>query len=1318
MTCWTARLAWLLPLVALACATDPDPTAPGDAGRDVSWFTGTDASEVTAPLDVPPVDVGPEIPVDVLSPLPGTNAGPWPLRGHDPARTGRTALSGATSATLRWKTPVSDSVRGSAVVAADGTIVVGGASGNVTALGSDGVQRWFYSADGPVDGGLALGADGVVYFGSRDKSVYALNPNGTLRWKVTTEKDVVAAPAITVTGDVVIGSTDGKLYRIGFLGDLKGTTALGGAIASSAAVTGTTTERLLVGCDDGKLYAIEDGKVLWTHLVGGEVRAPPTVRGDGVTLVASLDKSNALHAVKPDGTLAWKVPAPAGIDAGLGLLADDGVLAATIEGDVLAVAPDGTTRWTVKLGGAVRGGFAVSGDGRAFVGGHDQRLVALDARPGGSGAILWSLDLGGLVWSAPALTASGSVIVAGDATVFAIGGGSKCEGTPLPCDDADPCTIDTCEGDACMHRGLCDDANACTTDTCDATGKCGHAPAADGGVCDDDLPCTQEGACVKGSCVSKVVLCGPAASAWPMRHHDPLHTGRTDAVGAHAGTVRWSYEVGGTVSSSPAIGPDGRVVVGSTTGKLTAVDAKGALLWTFDAGGPVTASPAIAADGTVYIGSGNTFVYALNSDGTLKWSYKTGGNVRSSPTIGAAGPLAGHVAVGSDDARLHVLRPDGKVAFVFEAKDKIAAPPAITADGRVLVGSGDGLLHVVGPDGKAVWSVSCGSKIEGSGPAIAPDGTIYVGSQDKNLYAIKPDGAVKWKLGTGNRIDATPAIRADGVIVVGSADKSFYGVKPDGTLLFSTKATGTLVSSAAVDRLGNSYVGSLNDQLYSLYAFDAAGTLRVGVVLTPEGKPFVSVYGSPAIADDGAIVVGTTDGRLVALGGGGDCEGKAAPKCDDGNSCTLDLCVSGKGCTHEALCDDGNPCTTDLCAVDGSCDTTPASDGTSCDDGLTCTTGDTCQSGSCVPAATACGPAKSAWPMHGANERHTSRAPVASAQTSNKLWTHSTCTGNAGSGPAVGPGDVAVFGCKDKNVYAVTATGETAWIFPTGAELTTTPAVTEDGLTLIGTGSGTLLAITAAGKTGWTTSAGAAIRSHPVLGAGGLVTFGTEGSALVRVGPGGKSVFTTATKEPVRSSPALLSSGAAVVGYGTETKPKSGGLIAVGNDGGVLWDTDLGTAVLMGPMIVDDGTIVVGGVDGVLRGVDLAGKVTWSKTLDGPLAHTPGLATDGTLILGQTVVPPAEKPKGYFTATDGTGTVLWNVEAGDPPSGGVALGADGRTYGAFFDGSLYIQSVAGAGFPGVYLGGPAGADPVGLAVGGPGRLLVTMSDGRLVMLSP
>ncbi len=107
----------------------------------------------------------------------------------------------------------------------------------------------------------------------------------------------------------------------------------------------------------------------------------------------------------------------------------------------------------------------------------------------------------------------------------------------------------------------------------------------------------------------------------------------------------------------------------------------------------------------------------------------------------------------------------------------------------------------------------------------------------------------------------------------------------------------------------------------------------------------------------------------------GVCSGTGQIGCDDGNPCTDDSCDPKKGCIHVAntapcndsdpcttvdtcsqgvclgavqkSCDDGNPCTSDTCKPFEGCLHSP-DDGKGCDDGNPCTTSDGCLAGACI----------------------------------------------------------------------------------------------------------------------------------------------------------------------------------------------------------------------------------------------------------------------------------------------------------------------------------------------------------------------------------
>jgi outer membrane protein assembly factor BamB len=345
----------------------------------------------------------------------------------------------------------------------------------------------------------------------------------------------------------------------------------------------------------------------------------------------------------------------------------------------------------------------------------------------------------------------------------------------------------------------------------------------------------------------------PADSPWPMFGQNPQRTGRSPYSGPEVPKLKWSFTTGYDVYSSPAIGTDGTIYVGSFDGTLYAMHPDGSQKWSFTTGDRVFSSPAIGADGTIYVGSEDGKLYAINPDGSQKWSFTTGGRVYSSPAIGANGTIY----VGCTNGKLYAINPDGSQKWSFITGGFVLSSPTIGANGTIYVGCTSGTLYAINPDGSGKWSFTTGGRVYSS-PAIGTDGTIYVGADDWKLHAMKPDGSQKWSFTTGGWVESSPAIGTDGTIYVGSYDDKLYAINPDGSQKWSFTTGDWVESSPTIGADGTIYVGSEDEKLYAI---------------NPDGSQKWSfttggwVYSSPAIGADGTIYVGSYDNKLYAITG-------------------------------------------------------------------------------------------------------------------------------------------------------------------------------------------------------------------------------------------------------------------------------------------------------------------------------------------------------------------------------------------------------------------------------------------------------------------
>ena len=284
------------------------------------------------------------------------------------------------------------------------------------------------------------------------------------------------------------------------------------------------------------------------------------------------------------------------------------------------------------------------------------------------------------------------------------------------------------------------------------------------------------------------------------------------------GSMHWTYTAPAAVSGAPACTPDGYVVFGCTNGALIELDATGEVRWQASAGAAVSGSPALAPDGTILIATTDGRIESFSAGGTARWNARFAGGSLTSPIVGPDGT----VYAGSASGMLHAIAPGGAERWSFNAGSAIARPPSLAADGALYFGTGDGHVVCLARDGTQSWSFDAGGAVEAT-PVIGPDGTIYVGAGDGRLHALAVDGTQKWEFPAAattafQPITASAAVRRDGSVVFGTQDGLVVCVDPSGVQRWATM-------------LG------------------------------------AGAYGSPLLADDGTLFVGSAAGSLCALTG-------------------------------------------------------------------------------------------------------------------------------------------------------------------------------------------------------------------------------------------------------------------------------------------------------------------------------------------------------------------------------------------------------------------------------------------------------------------
>ncbi len=368
-----------------------------------------------------------------------------------------------------------------------------------------------------------------------------------------------------------------------------------------------------------------------------------------------------------------------------------------------------------------------------------------------------------------------------------------------------------------------------------------------------------------------------ADSPWPMFHGDIRHTGLSKYDTSKVdGTVKWTYETGAGIESSPTIASDGTVYVGSHDGYLYAISRDGELKWKTKIGTPIEkpkygglsstgSTPAIAKDGTIYIASRGQYLFAVSPEGKEKWKFPIGVAFDSwaSPAIGEDGTI--YMTSASPKGGVYAINPDGTQKWHYRVDMGTSNSPAIGKDGTIYAGFPTGFktnaLFALNPDGTKKWELT--TEFLESTPTVTDD-TIYIGTYTDEatgagLYAISiSDKKIKWYLTLPEKeIMSTPAIAKDGTIYFGTFYGKFYAANPGGTIKWSFDAEKELDSSAAIGADGTIYFGS-NSGIF--YALNPDGTEKWHY------NTKSSIASSPAIGSDGTVYVGAWDNKIYAFG--------------------------------------------------------------------------------------------------------------------------------------------------------------------------------------------------------------------------------------------------------------------------------------------------------------------------------------------------------------------------------------------------------------------------------------------------------------------
>ena len=550
--------------------------------------------------------------------------------------------------TLKWKVKV-NGIQYSPAIGSDGTIYVDcNDIGNyLCALKPDGTTKWKFDKklmNGWIVSSPAIGSDGTIYVGP--KNLYAINKNGILKWKYSPiynskYDSVTSSPIIDSDGTIYIGTFNGYIYAINQKGGLKWKTKISSnPIRFSPSISSDGT--IYTGSDEGYLYAIyPDGTIKWKRKISlyGYLLSSPSISSDGTIYISSDE--GYLYAIYPDGTIKWKRKIPLiSIFSGPAIDINGTIYVGCADGYLYAINPDGTLKWKyeTKINKFGMDSFpSIASDGTIYVGCADGYLYAINP----DGTLKWKYETNYNISSHPTIDYNGTIYISSDnGYLYAIYSDSQGPSNSMwPMFNHD-----------LRHTGRVDSDNQQVDKI---------PPTTPGGFHVEALSDTQ----VKLSWESSTD--NIKVEGYNIYNYQGDKIASTHSLNYIISNLSANTSYCYSISAYDQSGNESYITQKNCVTTKNTKNPDGTLKWKFQAEDSIESSPAIGLNGAIYVGSKDNNLYAINQDGTLKWKYETTGSIVSSPAIGSDGTIF----VGSDNGFIYgVNSSSGGVAFYGWAK--------------------------------------------------------------------------------------------------------------------------------------------------------------------------------------------------------------------------------------------------------------------------------------------------------------------------------------------------------------------------------------------------------------------------------------------------------------------------------------------------------------------------------------------------------------------------------------------------------------------------------------------------------------------------
>jgi uncharacterized protein (TIGR02679 family) len=317
----------------------------------------------------------------------------------------------------------------------------------------------------------------------------------------------------------------------------------------------------------------------------------------------------------------------------------------------------------------------------------------------------------------------------------------------------------------------------------------------------------------------------------------------------------------------------------------------------------------------------------------------------------------------------------------------------------------------------------------------------------------------------------------------------------------------------------------------------------------------------------------------------------------------------------------------------------------------------------------------SPWPKMRGGARQQGRSPQPAVDPGTEPWTLATGKGIFSS-PVIDVDGTVYIGSADQRFRAIGAAGTVRWELETGEIVDSAALLDDAGRVIFGSGDGVLYALDRAdGSVVWTFAAA------PASETGGFISWFEGNVALGRddllVVPNdnfriygldrrtGATRWEHSTFDQTWACPAVDPDTGTI--FAATNFPFAPNVMALDPvTGQARWSAQTRGSMVASPLLTDDGQMVLGGFDGLVRSFDAdTGEARWVAETRDHVYASPALGADGTI-----VQPGCD---GTVYGLDvATGAQRWTFEVGAPVRASAAVDADGHVYVGTGDGRLLV----------------------------------------------